>query len=333
MKKQQTKNKNIKRTDPIFLKCTKGKGIKITPMFVHHDNSDDELYYKVELQKRDDETGIWNIFDGNEKWNLHENEISQLFDFITATTELRTKETISLLGSEKEQVDAIQSLLKDDKLSNLLKNDLLKEEDLNTLKSTIKLSELEKAITELENLLLNSDTEKDFENWCKKNIWVFGNYYVASDDIHQISNAERVDLLVKNVLNCYRDIIEFKKPSLKVLEFDSSHQNYYFSNEVSKAISQVINYSDIFTQVALDGLHKHQEIKAFYPKSIIVVGRSNSFNEDQIKALRALNGRLNNIEVKTYDDLLMQAKNLIGCFISNTDNVVAQNSNFDDLPF
>ena len=63
--------------------------------------------------------------------------------------------------------------------------------------------------------------------------------------------------------------------------------------------------------MAFGGLHKHEEIKAYYPKSIIVIGRSNNFNEEQVKSLKALNGRLNNIEIKTYDDLLYQAKNLI----------------------
>ena len=62
---------------------------------------------------------------------------------------------------------------------------------------------------------------------------------------------------------------------------------------------------------ALEGLHKHKEIKAFYPKSIIVIGRSISFNDEEIKALKSLNGRLSNIEIKTYDDLLSQAKNLL----------------------
>ena len=332
MNKQETRNKNIQKTDSLYLKCTKGKGIKITPMYVHHNTSHDELYYKFELLKRDNETSEWEIFAGDEKWNLQENEISDLFDFITATTELRTKETISLLDTEKDQIEAIKLLLKDGKLSKLIESGLLNENDFSELKRTIKLSELEKSIKELESLLEYSDTEKDYENWCKNNIWVFGNYYVASDDIHQISNAERVDLLVKNAINCYRDIIEFKKPSLNVLELDASHNNYYFSKDVSKAISQVINYSDIFEQLASNGLHKHSEIKGYYPKSIIVVGRSNNFNEEQIKALRALNGRLSNIEIKSYDDLLSQARNLVDNLKLNSDDENT-NINDDELPF
>lgn len=311
MKKLSTKNSNIKIAEPVFVRSAKGKGLRFIPMYVHHDTTADELYYKVELMLRDKDAGTWHTVHEDEKWSICQEDIEKLFDFITETTQLKTKETVSVLNSPKEQIAAIEALLEDGKLAEILKNGLLKKEDIINLKTTVRVAEIENAVIELEHLLSSSDTEKDFENWCKENIWVFGNYYVASDEIHQISNAEKVDLLIENAVNCYRDIIEFKKPSLKVLEFDSSHNNYYFSKETSKAIGQVTNYSDIFSLYASDGLHKHKEIKAFYPKSIIVIGRSKDFNEEEIKALRALNGRLNNIEIKTYDDILAQAKNLL----------------------
>lgn len=241
MEKKKTRNKNIRRTDPIYLRCTKGKGIKIIPIYVVHKTVPNELYYKIELHKRNSQSNEWEIINGDEKWNLQEDEISNLFDFITATTELRTKETISLLNTENDQLKAINLLIKNGKLLKLIENGLLDEEILNSLKYTIKLSELEKAIKELENLLDTSDTEKDYEDWCKNNIWVFGNYYVASDNIHQISNAEKVDLLVKNAINCYRDIIEFKKPSLHVLEKDITHDNYYFSKLLYQAKNLIKN--------------------------------------------------------------------------------------------
>ena len=61
MQKSQTKNDNISVSNSIFLKCTKGQGIKISPLFIKRNHNDDKLYYKVELQKRDDATGTWNV--------------------------------------------------------------------------------------------------------------------------------------------------------------------------------------------------------------------------------------------------------------------------------
>lgn len=333
MKKLPTKNTNIKIAESVFVRSTKGKGLKFIPMYVHHDTTADELYYKVELMLRDKDSGAWHTVHEEEKWSICQEDIEKLFDFITETTQLKTKETVSVLNTPKEQIAAIEALLEDDKLAELLKSGQLKKEDIINLKTIVKVAEIENAVTELEYLLSASDTEKDFENWCKGNIWVFGNYYVASDEIHQISNAEKVDLLIENAINCYRDIVEFKKPSFKVLEFDSSHNNYYFSKEASKAIGQVTNYSDIFSLYASDGLHKHKEIKAFYPKSIIVIGRSKGFNEEEIKALRALNGRLNNIEVKTYDDFLSQAKNLLTIIKGTKKDSLLISLDDDTLPF
>ena len=310
LRKNQTKNPNIKRTEPLYISCTKGKGIKFSPFYVRHDTSPDALYYKVELHYRDD-SGQWHILNEDDAFNIPQESIESLFEFITATTELRTKETISVLDLPNEQAKFIGQLLEDGSFKALIDSGRISEYDFKFLKDTIRISEIEKAIKELELLLSNSDTEKDYEDWCAANSWVFGNYYVETDAVHQISNAERVDLLIKNAINKYRDIIEFKKPSFGILVYDATHQNYYFSSEVSKAISQVLNYSDIFSYMASNGLHRHTDIMAYYPKSIIVIGRSNDFNESQIKALHGLNSRLNGIIVKSYDDLLNQAKNLL----------------------
>ena len=309
-KKSQTKNPNIKRTEPLYISCSKGKGITFSPLYVHHDTSPDELYYKVELHYRD-KSGEWHILNENDAFNISEENIASLFDFITATTELRTKETVSVLDLPDEQARIIGQLLKNGSFKSLIETGRISAYDFKYLKDTIRISEIESSIKELERLLLTSDTEKDYEDWCAANSWVFGNYYIETEAIHQISNAERVDLLIKNAINEYRDIIEFKKPSFSILAYDATHQNYYFSREVSKAISQALNYSDIFSYVASNGLHRHTEIMAYYPKSIIVIGRSNDFNEEQIKALHGLNSRLNGIIVKSYDDILTQAKNLL----------------------
>lgn len=336
LKKSQTSNPNIKKTEPLFIKCAQGKGIRFIPLYVHHNNSPDELYYKIELHYRDN-LGEWHILNKNDAFNITQKNIEKLFEFITVTTELRTKETISVLDLPNEQAKFIGQLLESGGFKDLIDSGKLNEYDFRFLKDTIRISTIEKSINELENLLSTSDTEKDYEDWCAVNSWVFGNYYIETESVHQITNAERVDLLIKNAINKYRDIIEFKKPSFSVLVYDTAHQNYYFSSEVSKAISQVLNYSDIFTYVANNGLHRHQEIMAYYPQSIIVIGRSNKFNEEQIKALHGLNSRLNGIIVKTYDDLLTQARNLLHAITmpineeKNSEETVKPD--VDDLPF
>lgn len=334
-KKSQTKNPNIKRTEPLYISCTKGKGITFSPLYVRHDTSPDKLYYKVELHYRN-KSGEWQILNENDAFNISEENIESLFDFITATTELKTKETISILDLPDEQAKFIGKLLENGSFKTLIDSGSISEYDFNFLKDTIRISEIQKSIVELEHLLSTSDVEKDYEDWCAANSWVFGNYYIETEEVHQISNAERVDLLIKNAINEYRDIIEFKKPSFSILAYDATHHNYYFSREVSKAISQVLNYSDIFSYVASNGLHRHTEIMAYYPKSIIIIGRSNDFNESQIQALHGLNSRLNGIVVKSYDDLLNQAKNLLRTITMPIDEGTEETVELDeddDCPF
>ena len=336
LKKSQTMNPNIKRTQPLFIKCTKGKGVKFSPLFIHHDTIPDELRYSVELLYRD-EDGQGQSLNGENKFYIPQDKIESLFDFITATTELRTKEAVSIMDLPAEQSNIIKQLLESGYLKTLIESGQMSAHDFKHLRDTLRISEIEKAIMELETLLASSDIEKDYEDWCSANSWVFGNYYVETEDVHQISNAERVDLLINNAINQYRDIIEFKKPSFSILAYDNVHQNYYFSKEVSKAISQVLNYSDIFSCVANNGLHRHTKIVAYYPKSIIVIGRSDKFDESQVRALHGLNSRLNGIVVKSYDDLLNQAKNLLRTITMPADKSGEDEETIDwdgdDIPF
>ncbi|MCM1440612.1 MAG: DUF4263 domain-containing protein [Roseburia sp.] len=330
MKKINTKNDNIKVSNSLYISCTKGKGIKLYPIYIQRNSTDDILYYKIELVERDNTTDTWHIVNSG-VWNIYPNSIEDLFNYISQTTKLKTRETVAVLEEETDQISFINSIMKNGTLSRLIGEKKIDINEFTFLKNTIRIFEIEDAITKFEKLLEISDAEKDFEDWCAENYWVFGNYYVATDKIHQISNAERVDCLIKNVINQYRDIIEFKKPSFDVLCYDTGHQNYYFSAEVSKAISQVINYSDIFTLEAHNGLHRHEEIVSYYPQSIIVIGRSIDFNAEQIKAMHALNSRLNGICVKTYDDLLAQAKALLAT-IKPIDEVLETDLD-DDIPF
>lgn len=109
----------------------------------------------------------------------------------------------------------------------------------------------------------------------------------------------------------------------------------FFSRVIISIEEQTTLLQKTYTYVIIlfrQRLHKHKEIKAFYPKSIIVIGRSKDFNDEEIKALRALNGRLSNIEVKTYDDLLSQAKNLLETIHGSTQNPNADKID-DELPF
>ena len=92
---------------------------------------------------------------------------------------------------------------------------------------------------------------------------------------------------------------------------NTSHESYYFSAEVSKAIGQCHRYLDVFSEEAVAGLRDNREIVAYHPRATIVIGRSNDWTDNQHRALHGLNSRMNGISILTYDQLLLQGRRLI----------------------
>lgn len=326
--KTTTSNNNINKSEPLYIYCNKKQRIKLSPIYVRHNTSTDKVYYKLELLKQNDEGNLESVND--DTWNIYHERIEDLYQFIQTTTELQSKDldTVVISQNSTERAKILSQLLNSDDLTELFQSGKLDKKSIKNLKNAIKITEIEHAIDEFKQLLISSpNKEKPFEEWCKENTWAYGNYYVLTEDVHTITNAEKVDALIKNTVNEFRDIVEFKKPSAKILEYDTTHKNYYFSEAASMAISQVVNYAELFDAVAENGLHRYENIKGYNPKSIIIIGRSNEFNPQMKKALHSLNSRLNNIQVMSYDMLLAQCENLLAQLkIPNNQDVFDDNN-------
>ena len=181
---------------------------------------------------------------------------------------------------------------------------------------------------ELEAALETESGEQYYQEWCERNGWIFGNQYVMKDTERSISRNDNVDLLATSVVSGFRDIIELKKPTFTVLVRDASHESYYFSAEVSKAIGQCHRYLDVFSEEAVAGLRDNREIVAYHPRATIVIGRSNDWNDNQHRALHGLNSRMNGISILTYDHLLLQGRRLIE-MLQNTQEAQDEFAMFD----
>jgi hypothetical protein len=202
-------------------------------------------------------------------------------------------------------------LSQDDILSHLGETEI-SEELASALKASIHLREMRAAVAKLRALLESGESsEQVYQTWCEEHSWAFGNAYVMRDEVRAISPSDNLDLLLPTVIAGYRDIVELKRPDMIVLNYDEAHRNHYFSAEVSKAIGQCHRYLDVLHEVAAQGLRDHPEIVAYHPRSVIVIGRSHTWNNDKLKALHGLNQRLAGITVMTYDQLLAQGERLI----------------------
>jgi hypothetical protein len=231
-------------------------------------------------------------------------------DFIV----IKVADGIAQLGQHDPSAvaQALIKVLTQEELVAHLTNTELSSQLVDALRGSIRLSEMRNAVAELRTMLDQGiQAEQQYQEWCERHFWVFGNAYVVRDELRTISEADQADLLLACTASGFRDILELKRPDMDVLRFDSNHRSYYFSSEASKAIGQVHRYMDVLSEVAGRGLRDHPEIVAYHPRAIIVIGRSDTWRADEHRALHGLNRRLHDITIMTFDNLLLQAERLL----------------------
>lgn len=120
--------------------------------------------------------------------------------------------------------------------------------------------------------------------------------------------------------NGFVDILEIKKADVRMLS--QYRNNYVASREVSGAIQQIekyifcLNSSDKAKQDVsnrLDGmLPNGLNVQVVNPQGILLVGRSNEFNEEQKKDFELIKRQYKHVaDIMTYDDLLFRLGNII----------------------
>lgn len=116
----------------------------------------------------------------------------------------------------------------------------------------------------------------------------------------------------------YLDVIEIKQPSTDLLKEDKSRKNFYWSIEVSKAISQVENYIDLITKHS-DPIRNEMrdkygiDLRVIKPRGIVIAGMANSFggNAKKTDDFRRLNEGMKNLQIVPYDTLSQNIRNKI----------------------
>ncbi len=146
--------------------------------------------------------------------------------------------------------------------------------------------------------------EAIFQKWITRNLlWIFGVEYIGhKKDGRKISIFSEADLVMES-MDGFIDLIELKRPEHAIFNFDNSHNCYYPSVELAKALGQCGHYLK-----ELD-LYKSQyqiehKVKVLRPRIKIIIGRTDKFNDEQFEALRMLNCNLSHAEIVSYDYLL-----------------------------
>ena len=333
---------HVDYSDTVVLHDTDVLLIEFVPFFIER-TADDQLACKiVRFDKRTGETTSISI-QALALRKLHEVLASHWLiaregsgSYIVLRADGSVSEDSVL--SPDQVATAIGELLQTEGIADHLVGVDLGEELAHALRTDIRLRELREAVSELStHLREGAEDESTYQDWCIRHSWAFGNAYVVNDQVRNISASDRVDLLLPRNLGGFRDLIELKRPNMRILVWDKSHKSWHWSAEVSKAIGQCHRYLDVLhSDVGLSGLRDTSNVIAYHPRAVIVIGRSEGWSDEEHQALHGLNRRLADISVISYDHLLAQARQTLKLVQTpEEETMVPSRSDWDrdDAPF
>ncbi len=158
--------------------------------------------------------------------------------------------------------------------------------------------------------------KNSWQTWIYGNVWLFGMNYVKSIEKQKVGFDNIPDFVFLTV-DQFLDVLDIKAPEHPVIIKDKNHSgSYYWSSKVSEAIGQVANYLHELEKNQLQVAQRIErelnlKIRAVKPRAMIVIGRSNKWDENENEGFRKLNDSLHGIEVIAYDQLLMRANRLV----------------------
>lgn len=155
-----------------------------------------------------------------------------------------------------------------------------------------------------------------------KYIDVFSEYEV----IRHSDKRKRVDFILLDNNNNI-DIIEIKKAhGINILNYTKSRGNYPPTKDLSSALMQVEKYLHYINTESYNVIKKLRkaikerenkdiEINIRSPKGVVILGRTNHFNKEQLQDYRLIKNAYKNIvDIYSYDELIETLENIIRKF-------------------
>ncbi len=163
---------------------------------------------------------------------------------------------------------------------------------------------------------LESVWQKYFEKYLLYLIFTYKKIFPKVELKDVVGDKKYPDFIGINHYNGL-DVIEIKTHLKNALMWDNSHQNFYFSPEMSKAIVQTTNYMDAIVQERFKNPEDQQKITNFvdeenlyHPRGIIVISSERRLtthigeNEKLKRDFTKLRNSLHSIEILTFDEII-----------------------------
>lgn len=204
----------------------------------------------------------------------------------------------------------------------------MNSETSSNVNKKIKLEQFTLALIELEEMLDNAEyTNESIWQVCIQNILqlLYPQYILCARELtfHGIDGYDKRPDFILVDANGFIDVMEIKKPSIDVLTKQATYRNNYVPvREFSGAIQQIEKY--IFCLNTLDREKNYflnnlsnmlpQGVipQVVNPQGILLLGRSNNFNEQQKRDFELIKRQYKNVaDIMTYDDLIFRFKTII----------------------
>lgn len=243
---------------------------------------------------------------------------AEMFHYTQKRIATVLKENFPQLDKYKEIYDKFIT-----KRNKKIEND---KENSSTYNDLIELKQFELACKELSDLLNESEGISE-DMWQKKIFAILKLLYpkyIYCDRELTFKGTDGYDKRPDFILvdsNGIIDLLEIKKPEIPILTKQSSYRNNYVPRrDFSGAIQQIekyiyclnnLNSNDVFFEKLDKKLPNNLKSKVFNPQGILLIGRSNDFNSQQIQDFELIRRQYKNItDVITYDELLFRLNNI-----------------------
>ena len=169
------------------------------------------------------------------------------------------------------------------------------------------------ALIELQEKLQEEQPERYWQEWFTRNKWVLGSDSAQIIDERVIDTENIADYIMKSY-DGFVDLVEIKKPNgLPFWASTKDHGNYVPSADLTKAITQCLNYIyAIELEANSTKFARRIGSRVIKPRCILIFGRSYDWNDEQREAYRILNAAYNQVSILTYDHISERAQNVLG---------------------
>ncbi len=184
-------------------------------------------------------------------------------------------------------------------------------------KARFNLKTLRRLAKDMKKRMETDKSERVWRNFLRQNILHIQRGYIElipKADL-EISGTSYPDFFLITY-DGYLDILEIKTPFTALLSYDEDRKTHVWSAEIAEAVARVENYLQSVSDLG-DQLRKKVknccgiELPVIKPRGIIFAGNSAQFEGDRPTHddFELLNKASQNVNVVTYDELLMRLRN------------------------